>query len=57
MVVVEMDDFYRPDAERFEPHYDLERLTAQVLGPLAAFIVWSGLKGYAESVKRSASWV
>jgi len=30
---------------------------ACVLGPLAAVIVWSGLKGYGESVKRSASWV
>jgi hypothetical protein len=30
---------------------------ACVLGPLAALIVWSGLKGYAESVRRSASWV
>ncbi|MFL6599770.1 MAG: MFS transporter [Steroidobacteraceae bacterium] len=30
---------------------------AGVLGPLAAVIVWSGLKGYGESVKRSASWV
>ena len=30
---------------------------ACVLGPLAALIVWSGLKGYGESVRRSASWV
>jgi MFS family permease len=30
---------------------------ACVLGPLAALIVWSGLKGYGESVGRSASWV
>jgi len=28
-----------------------------VLGPLAAWIVWSGLKGYAASVKQSADWV
>jgi MFS family permease len=28
-----------------------------VLGPLAAFIVWSGLKGYGDSVKRASTWV
>ena len=41
-VVVEMDDFYRPSAERVAPprvpgaHWDLERLVTDVLGPHAA---------------------
>ena len=30
--------------------------SACVLGPLAAWIVWSGLKGYSESVGRSTTW-
>jgi MFS family permease len=41
-------------ADRFLP-YSLA-LTAAILGPVAAFVIWRGMKPYGESVVRARSW-
>jgi MFS family permease len=41
-------------ADRFLP-YSLA-LTAAILGPVAAFVIWRGMKPYGESVVRARAW-
>jgi MFS family permease len=41
-------------ADRFLP-YSLS-LTAAILGPVAAFVIWRGMKPYGESVLRAEAW-
>jgi hypothetical protein len=41
-------------ADRFLP-YSLA-LTAALLGPVAAFVIWRGMKPYGESVVRARAW-
>jgi MFS family permease len=41
-------------ADRFLP-YSLA-LTAAILGPVAAFVIWRGMKPYGESVLRAKAW-